>query len=500
MEEQTNETSVEPTENQAPQLEAVEQPPLVDNNPTPKPTKKISPIVLAGIFFWIFVGLGIIVILWIRLHKPAVNETSQETNGQSTTQASETPTQTEYLYPEITPTPTPFPNTDLAELKPIESLNVSAQIKVAFLRDENLYLYEDGVQKLVAKPTAESSYEGCYFLQYPVLSPDGKYIAYIEQVGAPVGYGGCWGGVLRLVDIESNIITSPGYHSAQGQYYWSNGKLYAHILLPDEHRGYVIYDPKNKTEVYLASQPIYPQDGKQIFKPFSEQKTVIAENNTYYLLNPQSQEKTLLIEDGEIRSFQGWSPDGRYALFETRGPASEPNLLGMVWYAVDTTTPSYPKTTLVVEAGGAGGDFSVGDQWYFDKGFITYCSQSLSFVDGSAPLTLTQSGGGGCHSQGGFVTTTPNGQYALVKFMDRFELHTLSGSKQTVVETTEIPKGRGAPSVFQWLGNEYVVIFESTNDPSDYYSRTAFVHLYNRHTNQITPIIDDAYLVEDVQD
>jgi hypothetical protein len=152
---------------------------------------------------------------------------------------------------------------------------------------------------------------------------------------------------------------------------------------------------------------------------------------------------------------------------------------------------------VLVEQGAAGGSFSVGTQWYFDKGFISFCSQSLSYIDGSEPTKLTESSGGGCHNEGGYVATSPNEQHVFVKYADRFELHSATGAKTKVIETTAINKDRGTPKNFRWIGNDYLIMFETIINPYIYdEDATAFVHLFDRSKNQVTPLIDNAYLVE----
>lgn len=102
------------------------------------------------------------------------------------------------------------------------------------------------------------------------------------------------------------------------------------------------------------------------------------------------------------------------------------------------------QTEVKVEdlGGGAGGDVSTGLKWYLNKGFVIYCMQSISFVDGRGPLELTHTYGAGCHNEEGVVSTSPNGEFAFVKFDDRFELHTKNGEKKVINEEVKIQKNK----------------------------------------------------------
>lgn len=394
------------------------------------------------------------------------------------------------------PRPTPNLSTDLPEIQSIDELNSSALITVPFIRDEALYLFQDGEEKLVARPTQESTPDACYFLQYPQLSTDANYVAYIEQTGSSPGYGGCVEGVLRLLDIETGTIHSTGLYALRGSFFWRENQLHSTTQKSQNTFHTVIYDPATRTAVLDIpnsenTEPI------TYYYPYNQNKILIQNEDTFYLSDSSLSPNVQVIQDEKIMGFDGWSPNGQYAVFSTEIPAQTQELPSTIWFVVDTLDTSFPMTEVIVKRGAAGGAFSIGTQWYFNSAFVAYCSQSLSNIDGSEPTTLTTDGGGGCHNQDGFVATSPNGQFSLVKYADRFELHNITGQKTVVTETTPIAKGRGAPTNLRWINDDYAYFFESLVDPQAYSDdATAFVHLFDRKKNQITPLIDGAWLVE----
>lgn len=189
--------------------------------------------------------------------------------------------------------------------------------------------------------------------------------------------------------------------------------------------------------------------------------------------------------------FSGWSPNGMYAIFL----GAKQNPYKPFWISVNTNDPNLTQTEIKVKdmGGGAGGDVSTGLKWYFNQGFVIYCMQNIYFVDGREPLELTHTGGGGCHNEEGFVATSPNDEYAFVKFDDRFELHTKAGDKRIINESTPIQKSRGTPKNLVWINNDFMIIYENTFG-GESTTQKPRVFLFDRNANLIKPVVDDAYL------
>ncbi len=392
-------------------------------------------------------------------------------------------------------------NAPLADEKTIDVLSVDASIKVPFVREGSIFLYEDGQEKRVAKPSQESTGNSCFHLQYPLISPNGKYIAYIEQVGGSPSYGGCTTGVLRVVDVSASIIKATEYETSTSNIYsWNNqNQLLLEASLPDNKVKYAIYDPSSGAELASETLDYMQRDaGYRGYPLYSPQKIIRYKDRKYYLVNQDTGVETLLIEGEDIDVFRGWSPDGKYALFDTRktAPKHERAFSG-IWLAVNTDNPNEQHREVFVLFGAAGGDFSTGNKWYFNKAFFGYCSEHLVFIDGSDPIELTNSGGGGCNNEEGFVATSPSGKYAFVKFADRFELHTVEGQKQVVNEATKLSKGRGFPKNLIWLDDDNMIMFERVYSGDTYGEQEPpKIHIYNRQTNTLKPLISDAYLLE----
>lgn len=51
------------------------------------------------------------------------------------------------------------------------------------------------------------------------------------------------------------------------------------------------------------------------FPLYSNKKAIVFKNNSYYLINKESNTEKLLFPKGEISQFRGWSPDGKYTIF-----------------------------------------------------------------------------------------------------------------------------------------------------------------------------------------
>jgi hypothetical protein len=394
---------------------------------------------------------------------------------------------------------------NLTETKSLDTLNPTALIKVPFVRDGSIYLHEDGNEKLVAKPAQKTTQQACHNLTHPYLSPNGKYLAYIEQIGEQPGYGGCLGGSLRIVDISTGINKPTNYKT--GYFSWTSANMIN--FAPDREvsqtpQKYTVkniyYDPNTQNETVFETvidqdkntwantmlSAEYPSDNLN--------KLIRFKNNKYYVVDNNSNKETLLFDKNQATSFLDWSPNGRYAILESTKESTE--AFDTTELVVDTQNLNATPQEINVGRGGAGGDFSTGRKWYFDKGFVVYCRQDLYFVDGSKPIELTNDGGGGCHNEEGFVATSPNGQYAFIKFKNRFEIHTIDGNKTVIKETTPLSKGRGAPKNLIWLNDDYMVIFESIYGGYSSTDVKPKVHLFDRKTNTIKPLIDNAYLID----
>lgn len=442
----------------------------------------------------ILIGVLFIVLVSIILYLVAITKVTDPKSS----------SQTINTQPVISPTETTIvAKTTLTETKTIDTLNPFALIKVAFVRDGSIYLYEDGKEKNIAKPALKATREACYNLSYPFLSPNGRYLAYIEQIGEQPGYYGCLSGFLRIVDISTGVNTPTNYKTN-----WFSWTPLNQLEFTPEIKNtglgqqwitkHIFYDPaNNKEKIYqdiidIATNGIetllttdYPSLGDNIIK---------FKDNKYYLASKTTNNETLLFDKNSVNKFLDWSPSGRYAIFESvRKPTETFDAYELV---VDTENITTPPKEIIVGRGGAGGDFSTGRKWYFEKGFVVYCRQELYFVDGSEPLKLTNSDGGGCHNEEGFVATSPNSEYAFVKFSDRFELHTRNGDKTVIKETQKQTKGRSAPKNLIWLSDDYMIIFGNATGGYAFADEIPKVYLFDRKNNVVKPLIKNAYLLE----
>lgn len=398
-------------------------------------------------------------------------------------------------------------NTNSGENVSIDTLNQGALIKIPFVRDGAVYLYEDGLEKLVATPTGTTSKQNCFNLTFPFLSPDSKYLAYIDQAGEPYNeYWGCFRGNLKLIEMTTGVMTATPY---QIQYFsWTQDNLIHFTLereLVETPPQFIIkeifFDPVTETEkVFETIMDQDPTSGQEMLRqadyPSAQLHRLIRmKEGAYYFVDTLNQQETFLFNNENTTPFLEWSPDGRYAFFAT--PEQTTDFYGLVEIVVDTHNLNNPPIKLAVGRGAAGGDFPTGRKWYFDQGFVPDCREEMYFLDGRSPLQLTKAGegeGGGCHNTEGFVATSPGGQYAVLKFQDRFELHQKDGTRLVIEEAEPVRKGRGIPKNFIWINDDFMIIYESAY--GYHYGETPTIYLFDRQANIIKPVIENAYLID----
>lgn len=384
----------------------------------------------------------------------------------------------------------------------ISKLNLSAVIKIPFVREGNIYLYEDGKEDLVVKPERPTTQTSCNNLVYPFLSPNGKYLAYIEQNGGQPGMGGCYGGILKIVSLDTGKIKTTAYET--NYFEWNKSNELVFYPYSEYSRSgskeiakEVFYNPENNEEsVYETVTGIASNGAKTLLSseiPFNEGKLIKYKNGKYYFVGNQNNE-SFLFDKSQIgeEGFLDWSPSGKYAIFKSSKKSSK--VFDAIELVLDTDNLAAPPKEIQVGRGGAGGDISTGRKWYFEKGFIAYCSPELYFVDGSQPLLLGGKGGGGCTNEEGLVATSPNSEYAFVNSRNGFELHTKNGGKQTIIETVPVPRSRGIPKNLIWINNDYMAIFERMENYDDGTGSKPRVFLFDRKANVIKPLIENAYL------
>lgn len=379
--------------------------------------------------------------------------------------------------------------------KPEVIITVNKNVKTPFVRDGNIYLYEDGSEELIVQTNGKSTSKSRHDNIYPFLSPNSKYIAYIALSQEADSNFGFWyhEGTLKIYNLETKEIKTTKY---QISYY--NWNKFNQIEFEEGrettmegskgYSTYVVFDPQTNQEIV---REIF--EGRTYgFPLYGNKKAIRKKKNNYHLADIQTGKELFLFENKDIASFISWSPDGNHAIFS---PES-----GDKWFDVDTTNlenPIIKRFSVKLDGGGAGGDESTGAKWYFDQGFVYYCTQSIYFINGSN-MGLTNSGGGGCHNEEGFVATSPNGEYAFVKFDDRFELHTKNGERKTITEIYPINKWRMGPQNLIWFDNDYMAIFENTNGyVIGSKDEKPNIFLFDRKENSIYPLIKNAYLVSD---
>jgi len=404
----------------------------------------------------------------------------------------------------LAPTPTP----KITESFSIAPHPGSKGIIFPFVRSGSIYLYDNGTEEVLVSPSQKTSSNACYNLVYPFISPNKKYIAFIEQTGDIPGYGGCLEGVLKFINLPTGKITATNYRisyfawDAENQIELKSVSYKEEdnnqgIDIPQSTAKFIIYDPATQKEV--ASEVMkYSNGGAGIsgFPMYGTEKKIRFKDNKYYLINNNNTE-TYLFDNNLVSDFRGFSPDGKYAMFiSTKQALKNSQDFSKIWYAVNTNNPSEEKIEISVVSGAAGGEFSTGLKWLFNEGFISYCSESIYFIDGNKPLELTNDGGGGCHNEEGFVATSPNDDFAFLKFKDHFELRSKTGDIKKVKEVEKIVKRRGAPKNMIWLDNDNMIIFQSTyGGGSNYTEQQPKIYLFERKSNTVKPIVQNGYLI-----
>jgi len=393
-------------------------------------------------------------------------------------------------------------STPTGYLNPTQTPNlIAGDLVFPFVRDGSIYLYGEGREELLIPAAKESTHENRNDNAYPFLSPNGKYIAYIEY---SQGSGFVPDGTLKIYTVDTKEVRSTNFKT---QYFHWN--VFNELEFESETEvknkdgksidrsastiTFTVLDPSSLQVVSSKTIPSQDRDERGIGDSplFSDKKYIQFKNNGYYLDNLKEDKETLLFEKSGFYQFTGWSPDGRYAIFLRMKQNSDD-----IWISVDTDDPKLSKTEITIPygVGGAGGDVSTGLKWYFNQGFVPYCMESIFFVDNKEPLELTHSSGGGCHNEEGFVATSPNGEFAFVKFDDRFELHTKSGKKKIINETIPLRKTRSTPKNLVWLDNNHMIIFEDTFGPDSGNPEEPKIFLFTREKNTIEPLVTNGYL------
>lgn len=401
----------------------------------------------------------------------------------------------------------PTPTTETTQSSSITTPTESKGIVFPFVRSGSIYLYDNGTEKVLVSSSQKTTPNACYNIIYPFISPDKEYVAFIEQTGDAPGYGGCLEGVLKFVNLSSGKIMTTNYKTSYFSWNAENQIELESVnyKAATDNQGidptqstakFIIYDASTQKEVTSEVMKYSDRDaGIRGFPLYRTEKKIRFRDDKYYLVNNNIE--TYLFDKNSVRDFRGFSPDGKYAMFiSTKQAPENSQAFSEIWYAVNTNNPSEAKKEILVMSGAAGGDFSTGLKWLFNDAFISYCSQHISFIDGRQPLELTNDGGGGCHNEEGFVSTSPNNDFAFLKFKDRFELRSKNGDIKKVVETTQLAKGRGAPKNLIWLDNDNMIIFQSAYGGGTSYPEPPKVYLFDRETNTVKPLVQNGYLIE----
>lgn len=402
--------------------------------------------------------------------------------------------------------PTPKPTAKSYQATEGASQKLSQEIIFPFLRNGSIYLYNNSKEKLLVSPSHKTSKNACYNIAYPFISPNKKYIAYIEQSGDKPGEHECWGikGILKIVYLDSGKIKTTNYKTDYFQWNSFNQIIFKTEIKNDQERRIftVFYNPANEKKVIFTTimQKDKNTGTEKIISgefPFDTNKLIKYQEKKYYLIDKRQNKEFFLFDKDEVKEFLTWSLGGRYAIFERSKKA--PTALNAIELVVDTQNPNKKPREIVVGRGDAGGELTTGRKWYFEKAFVVDCRQKLYFIDGRKPLQLTNERGGGCHNAEGFVATSPDGNYAFLKLQDHFELHSKEGESQKIIEITKVKKGRNSPKNLIWLDNNQMLIFQSTYGKNNNYSEPPNIYLFDRKSNTIKLIVKHGYLVEKSQ-
>lgn len=375
-----------------------------------------------------------------------------------------------------------------------------------FIRDDNIYLYNKGEEELLVSPTSPTTETNCYNLTNPLISPDKKYVAYIDQAGEKVVHNvemaECGLGILKIVNLTTREVLATDYKVYY--YSWNNDNKieledYSLYLLDDENSlpenaniRFVVFDASKEAEI--ASQTVsYSDVVDRIsgFPLFRTEKSIIFKNDKFYLLN-ETKKENFVIDKAEVRAFEGFSPDGNHIFFSSTNDDYFPTQL---WYVIDTTNLNKQKEEIKVISGAAGGEIPIGLKWLFNEGFVSYCSESVTFLDGSEPVILQNKQHGGCYNEDGFVTTSWNNKYAILAFEDHYELRTAEGEIQEIEEKeAETIDWRKYNNNFYWLDDDFAIISRYTTDIN--FEIVGDIYIFDRQNNVIDVIVRDGYILD----
>lgn len=353
---------------------------------------------------------------------------------------------------------------------------------IPFSRNGDVYVFHQGQEQLIEKAPEKSSGPKRHDIVSPLLSPNHEYIAYIalndasEHEYVPKGK-------LKIYYTQTGKIRDTGIVMSGFIWTSSNEIAYPNYVLSTENRTILNPQSLQKTQPPFLVSYEYPSPNH------NNLKEIIIKNKNVFLKDTTTQKETFIFTVGDIYGASpGWSPNGRYALFDTFEKDS-----GTHFKSLDTFSakPQLQEVS-VLSFGGAGGGRPAGTQWYFNQGFVVDCSPLLYFVNGSVPLSLTHEGGGGCSNSEGYVATSPDGKYAFIKMLDHFELHTLEGEKIRVNGGKDITIGRGRPGVFRWYNDKIMLLYENESGLMYEQSVPSRIFLYDREKNTLYPLISNA--------
>lgn len=375
-----------------------------------------------------------------------------------------------------------------------------------FIRDDNIYLYNKGEEELLVSPTSSTTETNCYNLTNPLISPDKKYVAYIDQAGVEVmtdpDSPSCFFGLLKVIDLSTKEIISTNYKIFN--YSWNQEnqiELESHDYYKSNEQevdsrentiSTVIYDPSMQKEFTSSTISLEEINDNIVgFPLYRKEKSIKIKNGKFYLVE-NNQEK-YISDKTKFKSFEGFSPDGKYALFSSNN--YDVNLFENIWYLVDTTALNAPQKELRVKNGAGGGELYSGLKWLFNEGFVSYCSGSVTFLDGSESIILKNEQHGGCYNEDGFVTTSWNNKYAILSFEDHYELRTAEGDIQEIEEKeAEIIDWTKYNNNFYWLDDDFAIISRYTTDIN--FEMAGDIYIFDRQNNVIDVIVRDGYILD----